>query len=54
MTEHKKLIKSVAIQNPWAIAKVGEPTILARYPTKEQAERNKGNRIDLEVRKIIG
>ena len=54
MNQHKKLIKSVAIQNPWALAKVGEPCILSRYPTYEDAERNRGKRIDLEVRKIIG
>ena len=54
MNQHKKLIKSVAIRNPWAVAKVGDPCILSRHPTYEDAQRNKGARIDLEVRKIIG
>ena len=42
------------IEYPWAIAKVGDPCILMRYATREQAERNKGNRIDIEVREVIG
>ena len=42
------------IKNKWALAKKGDPCILFRYATKEQAEHNKGNRIDLEVREIIG
>lgn len=46
--------KKVETNGKWALAKVGDPGVLFVYNSKEQAERNKGGRIDLEVRRIIG
>ena len=42
------------IKKRWALAKIGSPTVMIIYETREQAELNKGNRIDLEVREVIG
>ena len=52
MKQAKKKLQPIKYR--WALAKVGDPCVLMRYTTKEQAERNKGNRIDLEVREVIG
>ena len=46
--------KKKVIKYKWALAIKGDPCILFRYETKEQAEKNIGQNKNLEVREIIG